>query len=87
MKPTGERVDRLPPLLAGRLDLARYQVFRDGYLTDITSFSSMNAACAKYFDQPYPSRTTIGVATLPPGAVGEVDLVVQDAPCKLGEAM
>jgi len=31
MNPTGERVDRLPPLLAGRLDLARYQVFRDGH--------------------------------------------------------
>jgi hypothetical protein len=31
MKPTGERVIQLPPLLAGRLDIARYHVFRDGH--------------------------------------------------------
>jgi hypothetical protein len=29
--PTGERVARLPPLLSGRIDLMRYQVFRDGH--------------------------------------------------------
>ncbi len=31
MKPTGERILQLPPLLAGHLDMARYQVFRDGH--------------------------------------------------------
>lgn len=50
------------------------------YLTDITSFSSMNAVYAKHFDPPYPARTTIGVAALPLGAVVEIDLVVQDTP-------
>jgi len=50
------------------------------YLTDITSFSSMNTVYAKHFDQPYPARTTIGVAALPLGAIVEIDLVVQDTP-------
>jgi 2-iminobutanoate/2-iminopropanoate deaminase len=48
------------------------------YLTDIASFSSMNAVYAKHFGQPYPARTTIGVAALPLGALVEIDLVVQD---------
>src|ERR1700757_3446089 len=48
------------------------------YLTDITSFALMNAVYAKHFSQPYPARTTIGVAALPLGAVVEIDLVVQD---------
>ena len=29
--PAGERVFQLPPLLAGRIDLTRYRVFRDGH--------------------------------------------------------
>jgi 2-iminobutanoate/2-iminopropanoate deaminase len=56
-------------------------VVRSGvYLTDIASFASMNAVYAKHFDQPYPARTTIGVAALPLGALVEIDLVVQDNP-------
>jgi 2-iminobutanoate/2-iminopropanoate deaminase len=56
-------------------------VVRSGvYLTDIASFTSMNAVYAKHFSQPYPARTTIGVAALPLGAVVEIDLVVQDTP-------
>ena len=31
MTPLGVRVSSLPPLLAGRIDLARYQVFRHGF--------------------------------------------------------
>jgi 2-iminobutanoate/2-iminopropanoate deaminase len=54
-------------------------VVRSGvYLTDMASFSSMNAVYAKHFGQPYPARTTIGVAALPLGALVEIDLVVQD---------
>jgi 2-iminobutanoate/2-iminopropanoate deaminase len=56
-------------------------VVRSGvYLTDIGSFAAMNAVYAKHFDQPYPARTTIGVAALPLGALVEIDLVVQDNP-------
>lgn len=47
------------------------------YLTDIGDFAAMNATYAKYFSQPYPARTTIGVAALPLGARVEIDLVVK----------
>ncbi len=33
---TGERVSQLPPLLAGRIDLTRYRVFRDGHGSSAT---------------------------------------------------
>lgn len=56
-------------------------VVRSGvYLTDIASFAAMNAVYARHFEQPYPARTTIGVAALPLGALVEIDLVVQDTP-------
>ena len=56
-------------------------VVRSGvYLTDIASFAAMNAVYAKHFRQPYPARTTIGVAAVPLGALVEIDLVVQDTP-------
>ena len=47
------------------------------YLTSISDFAAMNAVYAKYFRQPYPARTTIGVAALPLGARVEIDLVVK----------
>jgi len=47
------------------------------YLTSIGDFAAMNAIYARYFTQPYPARTTIGVATLPLGARVEIDLVVK----------
>lgn len=31
MVPNGERISQLPPLLAGRIDMMRYQVFRYGH--------------------------------------------------------
>jgi enamine deaminase RidA (YjgF/YER057c/UK114 family) len=31
---------------------------------------------ARYFDQPYPARATIGVAALPRGAAVEADAVL-----------
>jgi 2-iminobutanoate/2-iminopropanoate deaminase len=37
----------------------------------------MNGVYAKHFRQPFPARTTIGVATLPLGARVEIDLVVK----------
>jgi len=47
------------------------------YLTSMSDFSAMNGIYAKYFSQPFPARTTIGVAALPLGACVEVDLVVK----------
>jgi len=45
------------------------------YLTDMNDFAAMNAAYAERFEQPFPARTTIGVASLPLGANVEIDLV------------
>src|ERR1700737_5087600 len=46
------------------------------YLTSISDFAAMNEIYAKYFTQPFPARTTIGVAALPLGACVEIDLFV-----------
>ena len=47
------------------------------YLTNMGDFGSMNAVYAKHFSQPFPARTTIGVAALPLGAHVEIDMVVK----------
>jgi 2-iminobutanoate/2-iminopropanoate deaminase len=47
------------------------------FLTDIRDFQAMNAAYARFFEAPYPARTTVAVAALPLGAAVEIDLVAQ----------
>jgi len=47
------------------------------YLTNISDFAAMNGIYARHFSQPFPARTTIGVAALPLGACVEIDLVVK----------
>jgi 2-iminobutanoate/2-iminopropanoate deaminase len=47
------------------------------YLADMGDFAAMNEAYARWFAQPYPARTTIGVAALPLGAAVEIDLVAR----------
>ncbi len=47
------------------------------YLTDMDSFTAMNEVYAQHFDQPFPARTTIGVASLPLGAEVEIELVAK----------
>lgn len=54
-------------------DVARAAV----YLTNMSDFAAMNGVYAKHFVQPYPARTTIGVASLPLSACVEIDLVVK----------
>lgn len=46
------------------------------YLTDLSNFAAVNAVMADYFKQPYPARTTIGVAALPRGAAVEIDVIM-----------
>ncbi len=45
------------------------------FLTDMGDFSAMNGVYAEHFAQPYPARTTIGVASLPLGARVEIEMV------------
>ncbi|MDH3223863.1 MAG: Rid family detoxifying hydrolase [Gemmatimonadota bacterium] len=47
------------------------------YLTDMDDFAAMNAAYAERFEEPFPARTTIGVAALPLGARVEIELVAR----------
>ena len=46
------------------------------YLTDLSHFATVNAVMARYFEQPYPARATLGVAALPRGAAVEADAVL-----------
>ena len=50
-------------------DLVRVTV----YLTDLAHFSKVNEAMARYFSAPYPARAAVGVASLPRGALVEID--------------
>jgi reactive intermediate/imine deaminase len=46
------------------------------YLTDLANFASVNEVMATYFREPYPARAAIGVASLPRGALVEIDAVM-----------
>lgn len=46
------------------------------YLTDLNNFPAVNQAMTKYFDAPYPARTTIGISALPKGSLVEVDAIM-----------
>ena len=49
------------------------------YLTDLAHFAKVNEIMAQYVAQPYPSRATIGVASLPRGALVEIDCILYAA--------
>ena len=46
------------------------------YLTDLSHFARVNEIMATYFKQPYPARAAIGVASLPRGALVEIDAIL-----------
>lgn len=46
------------------------------YLTDLANFATVNEIMAHYFEQPYPARAAIGVASLPKGAQVEADAIL-----------
>ena len=45
------------------------------YLTDLGNFAAVNEIMKTYFSEPYPARSTIGVAALPKSAQVEIDMV------------
>ncbi len=53
-------------------DIVKLNVF----LTNLTHFPIVNEIMQDYFDQPYPARAAIGVATLPRNADIEMDAVM-----------
>jgi reactive intermediate/imine deaminase len=46
------------------------------YLPDLGNFAKVNEVMAAYFNEPYPARAAVGVASLPRGAVVEIDCVM-----------
>ena len=50
------------------------------YLTDMSLFAQVNEIYAGFFSEPFPVRTTVGVAALPKGALVEMDATVPLGP-------
>ena len=46
------------------------------YLTDLGNFAAVNSVMSEYFDEPYPARAALGVASLPKGADVEAEAVL-----------
>lgn len=46
------------------------------FLTDLSQFATVNAIMAEFVAEPYPARSTIGVAALPKGGIFEVEAVL-----------
>lgn len=46
------------------------------FLTDLSHFALVNQIMAEYFQEPYPARAAVGVASLPKGAAVEMDAIL-----------
>lgn len=53
-------------------DIVKLNVF----LIDLGNFAKVNQVMSEYFQQPYPARAAVGVATLPKGASVEMDAIL-----------
>ncbi len=53
-------------------DIAKLNIF----LTDLSHFPLVNEVMARYFEQPYPARAAVGVASLPKAADVEMDAIM-----------
>ncbi len=53
-------------------DIAKLNIF----LTDLSHFALVNEIMADYFQQPYPARAAVGVASLPKGVPVEMDAIM-----------
>lgn len=54
-------------------DIAKLNIF----LIDLSHFALVNEVMARYFEQPYPARAALAVASLPKGAPVEMDGVME----------
>ena len=46
------------------------------YLTDLAHFARVNEIMAQHVAQPFPARAAVGVASLPRGALVEIDAIL-----------
>jgi 2-iminobutanoate/2-iminopropanoate deaminase len=53
----------------------RHVVKTTVFLTDLADFAAMNEVYGRFFEEPYPARSTVQVAALPRGARVEIELV------------
>jgi reactive intermediate/imine deaminase len=53
-------------------DVVKFTLF----LTDLSNFGKVNEVMAEVVPQPYPARSTIGVASLPKAALFEVEAIL-----------
>ncbi len=54
-------------------DVVKLNVF----LVDLANFSLVNEIMSEYFQEPYPARAAIGVASLPRNANVEMDAILE----------
>lgn len=57
---------------AGLADIVKLNI----YLTDLGNFGLVNEMMEERFNEPYPARAALGVASLPKGAGVEMDAVL-----------
>ncbi len=68
-----ENLKAIAQAAGGNLNnLVRVTVF----LTDLSHFAKVNETMVQYFSPPYPARAAVGVASLPRGALVEIDGVM-----------
>ena len=53
-------------------DAVRFTVF----MTDLGAFPTVNQVMSEYLREPYPTRSTVGIAALPRGARIEIDCIL-----------
>lgn len=53
-------------------DIVKLNIF----LTDLSHFALVNEVMADYFQQPYPARAAVGVASLPKNVPVEMDAIM-----------
>jgi len=46
------------------------------FLTDLDNFGTVNSVMQDYFQQPFPARAAVGVASLPKGVDVEADAIL-----------
>jgi reactive intermediate/imine deaminase len=46
------------------------------FLTDLANFATVNKVMDDYFDQPFPARAAVGVASLPKDVDVEADAIL-----------
>lgn len=54
-------------------DIVKLNIF----LTDLGHFALVNEIMAQYFQEPYPARAAVGVASLPKAAQVEMDAIME----------